>query len=761
MPFPKVQALREEELTSRVPRVVSGAIELIGEIPREVPLPRTTFIDETPVLLAPFTVQFDLDFSGSETISLLSPLARPSVDGTIYIKRQQELFEQESPQGKIEGRNQKERLGSKRPGGLSIFELLLPVLMPPAATEFKDELLFPKELYPFQRAGVKWLFERKNALLADDMGLVKTVQTITAFRALIRRSKALHALIICPKSVVANWLRELEQWAPELASIAIQGQADIRRTLWRIYTNKCHVLIATYDIVRQDRGLIESHKFDLVVADEVQRIKNPSTHTAQAVRILAAERRWGLTGTPLENNLQDLVAIFSFVSPGLFQSNEISSLSYQAVRERVRPYVLRRRKEEALPQLPEKIVDTKWLELSDGQRAEYDRVEREGTRRLGTDENVSLMNVLALIQELKQLCNFEPKTGESSKLEFLVENFLPEACANGQKALVISQYVRTLENIAQRLKDYRPLIYTGELSIAQRNKVENDFSSRDDHRVILLSLRAGGVGINLTRANYVVHFDRWWNPAVERQAEDRTHRIGQLKTVFVTRFICRETIEEKIEKILERKRKLFREVIDEITDVNLERVLSEEELFGLFGLEPRRRQNTDHEPRRNSPENTNPDNIRRRPESSKGVPARIIRPEEPFSNLVQLRNILRESEEFIDWADLHFGPRALEELITTLDPAVVQVVRILSGPANVNDRAKRDFERFCNELRPKGIVAEWRILPDFAHDRFIISKKACYNVPPINSLLKGSYSEILETPNRPPFEEWWQKASPI
>jgi hypothetical protein len=141
--------------------------------------------------------------------------------------------------------------------------------------------------------------------------------------------------------------------------------------------------------------------------------------------------------------------------------------------------------------------------------------------------------------------------------------------------------------------------------------------------------------------------------------------------------------------------------------------------------------------------------------------ARVIRPEEPFSNVVRLRSILRESEEFIDWADPHFSSRALEELIVTLDPARVRAVRILSGLQNVTDRAKRDFERFCDEVRQKGIVAEWRTLLAFAHDRFIITKDACYNVPPINSLLKGSYSEILETPNRPPFDEWWEKASPI
>ena len=721
-----------------------------------------SLIDETPVLGEPRSDHFKVELETVDTVDLLKPLGRPDVDGTIYIKRQEDLFEQGRPRAKVtvEPQNLRRQPGLRETRGLNVFELLLPVLMPPAATEFTDELLFPKDLYPFQRAGVKWLFDRENALLADDMGLGKTAQAITAFRALIRRSKALHALIICPKSVVLTWLRELERWAPELVTIAIQGSPDVRRMLWKAHIGKCHVLITTYDLVRQDRNLIENSQPDLVVADEVQRIKNSATSTAQAVRTIPATRRWGLTGTPIENNLDDLIAIFGFVVPGLFRGKDAVALRPSEIRERARPYVLRRKKEDALPDLPDKVVDTKWLELSEPQRQAYARAENAGKQELSTNENVTLQHVLALIQKLKQICNFEPQTGESTKLDFLVDDYLPEACADGQKALVISQYVQTLQKIRTKLTDYQPLVYTGELSSAQREKVQVDFSTKDNHRVLLLSLRAGGVGINLTRANYVVHFDRWWNPAVERQAEDRTHRIGQQKTVFVTRFICRDTIEERIEKILERKRILFRDVIDELADVNLERILSEEELFGLFGLQPRRNRAS----RQGSPSHQQDNNLQggsAAPTSADEATARVIRPEEPFSNLVRLRSILRDSEEFIYWADLHFSARALEELIVTLDPAVVRVVRILSGPDNVNDRAKKDFERFRDELEQKGVTAEWRVLSGFAHDRFIITKSVCYNDPPINSLLKGSYSEILKTPNRPPFDEWWGKAAPI
>jgi superfamily II DNA or RNA helicase len=691
-----------------------------------------------------------------QIVDLLDPLMRPVAYGTIYIKKEEEERHRGEARTKtrVEPFRLEQRLAPKQPKGLDIFELLLPILMPPAATEFRDELLFPAELYPFQRAGVKWLFENDSALLADDMGLGKTVQAITAFRALIRRSLALQALVICPKSVMTNWMRELQRWAPELIAIRVHGSQQSRRIAWRAYMGKCHVLVTTYETVRQDRELTKGRVFDLVVADEVQRIKNPNTTTSRAVRNIAARRRWGLTGTPLENRLEELGAVFNFIRPGLFLAGDLAALSAGVVRVRIQPYFLRRRKEEALPDLPEKVLDTKWLELAESQRRAYERAERRGVDDLKATPDVTVQHVLALVQQLKQICNFDPETGESAKMEFLLEDFLEEACQDDGKALVISQYVRTLEEIQKRTGDYKPLVYSGQLSSAQRTRIEEAFSTSHDRKVLLLSLRAGGLGLNLTRANYVLHFDRWWNPAVERQAEDRTHRIGQLKTVFVTRLICQDTIEERIEQLLERKKILFQEVIDELADVRLERVLSEEELFSLFGLTPPRRA---REGRAEGPAET----TAAQRAGAEPPRAAVVRPEEPFSNLMRLWQVLRDCEKYIWWADRYFNARGLEELVHSIDPAVVREVRILSGQDNVDDRAKRLFARFRDELSRKGIVVEWRVSKGFAHDRVIASDNACYNVPSIDTILRGQYAEILETPNRPPFEEWWARAIPI
>lgn len=538
---------------------------------------------ETAVLDQPSSIEIDIDHldASIQIVDLLSPLPRPGVNGTIFIKKEEEQLRlgQRETKTRIEPQGLRSRLDPKHPRGLDIFGMLLPILMPPARTEFRDELLFPEELYAYQRVGVKWLFERESALLADDMGLGKTVQAITAFRALIRRGLALQALVICPKSVLTNWMRELERWSPELVAVRVHGGQQARHIAWRAYVGKCHVLVTTYETVRQDRETIRGRTFDLVVADEVQRIKNPGIDTSRAVRSLVARRRWGLSGTPMENKPEDVVSVFGFIKPGLFQASEGPFFGTQALRERIGPYVLRRSKEEALPDLPETVEDTIWLDLTEAQRRAYDRAETQGIVSLRQTRDVTVVNVLALIQQLKQICNFDLETGESTKLEFLQEEFLEKACQDDGKALIISQYVRTLENLAGHLDKYKPHLYTGELSTAQRDKIVGEFQFDEAHKLLLLSLRAGGQGLNLTRANYALLFDRWWNPAVEDQAVARLIRIGQIKTVFVTRLMCQNTIEERIEQILNRKRVHFHEVFDELTDVSPEeRVLSEEEL---------------------------------------------------------------------------------------------------------------------------------------------------------------------------------------
>lgn len=778
---PQVVELPEEELSW--PRVKAESVSIptmeVPELSHDLVLTRPETVEDGP-LDEPQVVALDaaLWLPSFEIVDLLDPLARPLAHGTIFIKKDEEVRRrgQTQTRTRVEPFRMRQRLDPREPEGLDIFELLLPILMPPAATDFRDELFFPAQLYPFQRAGVKWLFDSESALLADDMGLGKTVQAITAFRALIRRSLALQALVICPKSVLTHWMRELDRWAPELVAIRVHGNQQSRRIAWRAYVGKCHVLVTTYETVRQDRESIKGRVFDLVVADEVQRVKNPETATSRAVRSVSGRRRWGLTGTPLENRLEELGAVLNLIRPGLFLPGDLPGLSAGVVRARIQPYMLRRRKEEALPELPAKVVDTKWLELTESQRRTYDRAEREGVTQLKARSDVTVTHVLSLIQRLKQICNFDPETRESAKTEFLLEEYLQEACNDDQKALVVSQYVKTLEEIATHISDHNPLVYTGQLSTPQRDKVEEAFRTQDEHKVLLLSLRAGGLGLNLSRANYVLHFDRWWNPAVERQAEDRTHRIGQLRTVFVTRLICQDTIEERIEQLLDRKRILFQEVVDELADVSLERILSEEELFALFGLTSPRQREGVSEVSREAPAQPMPvKSIRAEPQRVaqafsgqvrtrqilRGIRAEVIRPGEPFSSLVKLRQVLRECEHYIWWVDRYFNARGLEELIVSVDPALVQEIRILSGPDKIDERAKRDFARFREEMKRKGISTEWRVLERFPHDRFIVSENSCFNVPSIDTVMRSQYSEILETPNRPPFEDWWAKAVSI
>ncbi|MDP3062316.1 MAG: DEAD/DEAH box helicase [Chloroflexota bacterium] len=674
--------------------------------------------------------------------NLSAVLASGRLDGTLFFRvREEELTRGKA--GQVPVVTPTQRRQAPGPALINVFELLLPVLLPPVKTQFGQELLLPQELYKFQAYGVKWLVEHDAALLADDMGLGKTVQAITAFRLLLRKGKALQCLVVCPKSVVSSWRHHFADWAPELQVVTIKGPKQARDFQWAAYAGKAHVILANYELLRNDIESAGRYSFDLVVADEIHKIKNPSTATAQAIRDLKATRRWGLTGTPLENRLEDVVAIFDFIQPDLFQNPVVAAVTPYIVRTKIAPFTLRRRKSDVLADLPPKVRDIRYVELDETQRKSYDEAEHSGVTQLKSGENITIQHVLALITRLKQICNFDPVAGESAKLEWL-QDYLEAAAEETSKALVFSQFVQTLNKIEPQLRDYRPLKYTGDLTEKERDRVVQSFQEDAEHRVMLVSLKAGGTGITLTAANYVVHFDSWWNPAVMAQAEDRVHRIGQNKTVFVSTLVAEDTIEERIQRLLERKRHLFNTVIDDLSDVGLQKVLSEEELFGLFGLKPRRA-GRGQQPAALPPGQSKTDYV--------------IKPSEPFSNVVRIREVLRSCEGYIWWEDPHFGARALEELAVVVDPSTVKEIRILSRSEQFNERARTDFERFSQEMAGKGVSVEWRVTDKgVAHDRYIISANATFNVPPVNSMFQGSYGELLKTENRPPFEVWWESA---
>jgi len=467
---------------------------------------------------------------------------------------------------------------------IKLVDRLRYVLQPPLETLLTERsLTFPFTPFAYQLEGAAFLFPRHAAILADEMGLGKTMQTITAIRLLLRTGEVRRVLLVCPKPLVTNWQREFALWAPEIPLTLIQGDRAERRWQWQLAD--VPLKIANYELLPRDREVFDSPNgsaglhFDLVVLDESQRIKNRSSATSQAVRSIARRRSWALTGTPVENSPDDLVGIFEFLAPGLLSPE----MKPRRMGETVGDYVLRRTKDQVLTELPPKLFRDAELDLSPEQHATYHLAEDEGVLRLTElDDAVTIQHVFELVLRLKQICNFDPATGASSKLERL-EADLEEVVTSGRKAIVFSQWVETLRRLAGRLQRFGPLEYHGRIPARQRDAVLREFRESPDRHVMLMSYGAGGVGLNLQFAGYVFLFDRWWNPAVEDQAINRAHRIGAAGPVTVTRFVTLGTIEERIDRILEEKRALFATIFSG-ADVPSKMGMTQQELFGLFDL---------------------------------------------------------------------------------------------------------------------------------------------------------------------------------
>src|SRR5262249_3647700 len=380
----------------------------------------------------------------------------------------------------------------------------------------------------------------------------------------------------CPKSLVNNWSRELRTWAPDVPFEVLGGDLDERRAGWVV--SNCPLKLVSYELLTRDAGLINDDRvrFDVVVLDEAQRIKNKEAKTAQVVRTLRRERSWALTGTPIENKPEDLVNIFAFIDPGRIPPEtpvkQLPALTADCI--------LRRVKEDVLADMPPKTISDVVLELTPAQKEAYALAEKEGVVRLNAlGDTITVQHVFELVMRLKQICNFDPLTGQSAKLEQLTAD-LTEIAESGRKAIVFSQYVEPLEQIARALAPYGPLLYHGKIPHKERQPILDRFRADPSRHVILMSYGTGSVGLNLQFTNYVFLFDRWWNPAVEDQAINRAHRLGQKETVFVTRFISQGTIEGRIAEGLERKRQLFNDLIAQNGPPALG--LTEDEIFGLF-----------------------------------------------------------------------------------------------------------------------------------------------------------------------------------
>jgi SNF2 family DNA or RNA helicase len=456
------------------------------------------------------------------------------------------------------------------------------LLEPPLETLLAAESLrFAHPPFPFQLDGVAFLYPRHEAVLADEMGLGKTMQAITAVRLLAHHGHVARMLLICPKPLVTNWQREFAVWAPELPLVVIEGGSERRKWLWQ--NARELVAIVNYESVVRDAEFVsaEATPYDLVLLDESQRIKNRANVTNQIVRSIPRNRSWALTGTPIENSIEDLVGIFEFVAPG----HVTSGMKPRAVGRAVSDFVLRRTKEHVLTDLPPKLFRDADLDLTPAQAAAYQLAEDEGVIKLREMKDlVTIQHVFELVLRLKQICNFDPETGESSKFERL-EADLEECAASGRKAIVFSQWVETLTELKSRLQRFSPEEFHGQIPSKRRDAAIERFRNDKKSSVILMSYGAGSVGLNLQFASYVFLFDRWWNPAVEDQAINRAHRIGAAGPVTVTRFLTLGTIEERINQILEEKRELFDSVFA-ASNTPPKQGLSRDEIFSLFNLAP-------------------------------------------------------------------------------------------------------------------------------------------------------------------------------
>lgn len=456
-------------------------------------------------------------------------------------------------------------------------------------------------LRPYQITGYRWLCSLAHygmgGILADDMGLGKTLQTITYVLA----NPGTRTLIVCPTSLAYNWQDEFSKFAPQIATQIISGTPQERADLMQQSTD-VPVWITTYPLIRKDVDLYKAQIFDACFIDEAQFIKNPTSLGAKAVKAVQAKHRFALTGTPIENTLSELWSIFDFVMPGFFgryrQFEECyekpilrdhDSVQMQKLRRKIRPFVLRRMKKEVLTELPDKIETRRMAEMGAKQRKIYESyLARIQMELAGDEENTSggnRMQVLAALTRLRQIC-CHPATfasnyhGGSGKLDLLMEQ-LPDILEGGHSVIVFSQFTSMLSIIAHELKQRNiPFFYLAGSTSAQERKREVKEFNRGEVKVFLISLKAGGTGLNLTGADTVIHFDPWWNPAVEDQATDRAYRIGQKKKVQVIKYVMKDSIEEKIYELQKRKKQLSDQLIQAgesfVTQLTMEEI---KELF--------------------------------------------------------------------------------------------------------------------------------------------------------------------------------------
>ncbi len=461
-------------------------------------------------------------------------------------------------------------------------------------------------LRPYQLAGYRWLSYLNDVgwggILADDMGLGKTVQALTMLDHYKKVNESLIAIVVCPTTLIYNWQNEIKKFTPTL-SIHVHHGSTRSRNVEEL--KAANIIITTYGTLRSDIQMLLKIKFDYVVLDESQAIKNPSSKVTKAASLLHAINRVCMSGTPLQNNTFDIFAQMNFLNPGLLGTmeffrnefaNPIDKFGEQEPKDHLRkllyPFILRRTKEQVAKDLPDKTEQILFCEMETEQRKIYDAYRNSYRDKiLGTIDQQGIgksqLTILQGLMKLRQICDSPAILNEEDKFpnhSIKLDELTREITENigDHKALIFSQFLGMLALIKQKLIENNiPFEYfDGSTSAIDREKAIQNFQNNNECRVFLISLKAGGVGLNLTAADYVYIVDPWWNPAVEQQAIDRTHRIGQTKNIFAYRMICIDTIEDKILQLQERKKILAKELIAD--DANFVKALSKQDVEYLF-----------------------------------------------------------------------------------------------------------------------------------------------------------------------------------
>ena len=474
-----------------------------------------------------------------------------------------------------------------------------------------EDITLPKDLNgtlrTYQQIGFRWLYTNISkgfgCCIADDMGLGKTIQVISLILKLKEEKKLKKpVLVVCPTTLMGNWKRELNTFSPNLKILIYHG-------FNREFSLECDVILTTYAILRIDLEKFQKTNWDLIIIDEAQNIKNPSTNQTQAIKAIKADMKVAMTGTPVENRLSELWSIFDFINKGYLGSLVDFSKNYsipierfkeltraQKLKKAISPFMLRRLKTDKtiISDLPEKVVLDDYCYLTKAQVTLYERILKESMDNIAKSE--SKMNrrgaIFKLITNLKQVCNHpyhylkhgDMSANASGKTQKLID-ILNNIIDNNEKVLVFTQYKEMgsiLESIIADEFNHIPLFFHGSLNVKQREDIIKKFQEDINEKIMILSLKAGGLGLNLTSASNVIHYDLWWNPAVEDQATDRTYRIGQDKNVMIHRFITLSTFEEKIDKIIKDKRELANAAVFEGEKTITE--LSDDEIYEIFSL---------------------------------------------------------------------------------------------------------------------------------------------------------------------------------